>query len=1114
MHPRSLAPRTALAAALALPLLAGCTREDLAQTNITGVNNQPIAVADLGSGSFTLDTAKLQGIRDAMASFAPGATIIVNEALQTHFNCTPGLNTACMTVDFNPTTETEPHFISAPAELTPTLLDLAGIDLTPAIGADNLELLSALRAPPTFNDFSTPFEIQITHDASQIRVSREQVIGGGLEVGVWFPITLSFPQDQFTKDFYCNCGDAGGTIPGFYSFPDIDGARCGEICAQMPDSAGLCDELRFRTRFNRVRLLLGFIPEMPAPDAASDDWTEGFGEGKGFQLATKFGLRVVIGGQPSTLALGDFSQQSLDAVGNDTAHDFGLVVDIEDGCPTEIAGISETTISQDMAAGIANMIYDTLGQALGGQLQPLFNASAPLPDAPCSLSLFATPLCTPEELQAGLAAASTYQVWDWFYGAFGPYPNGTSVKVEDVTRDAADLGLPGPSAGEPGTITFSFDGDVDDDGIFNPTDNCPTYYNPDQLDTDGDGMGDACDKCKCDGANDPDKDGVCNVGCPGQADDNCDLEPNPQQQNCNILSEDAHGEERLGDHCDPVPCPDGRPMESVEAAGGPVPHSPKLWGQCYRYTRGSIALRGLRSHSVSQPSVSVQVSGVPTSARFCQQNPSIGITCDDALLDIQDERLDDALCAPVAGGGVPPCQAPDIEDAFTRFHRMTFSLYGNGADPNGPSPSLDYSMSAGGSSIGTVWIWDYHADHERWVDSGLITNAPTVEDLRGTLWLHADTAVGDTDLSLGTGEHGAELANHHELDYSPEETKCSIKTSIRAIVQPFFLWRTLPDPPHDAYRRWDAVMGESSYVVAAEDGEWAALDGDLEAELVTSRLGAGLARRVQDTSLIWASSVEASLHQGQAAAPLAVAISNDGAALVDAVTTDGHSLLADEDRRVSRAWSQAPARALGFAAVLSRVRQGLFRVGGDDIATGRPTGEIWFTGVDAAGAPSAWSRIPTGSYRVGRVLAATYSFATDRLYVLDEIQHPAFRAPAARLASVDPDTGDVAQLGLWGRSGLFDQQWLLVDRDGALLLASSSAVLAQHALIRLDVRQPALAVDGIELGAQPLLLPPAVDGAGYSLVPQPAVRLDPIGLDRRESLTLAPLSLEAVGDHL
>ncbi len=37
--------------------------------------------------------------------------------------------------------------------------------------------------------------------------------------------------------------------------------------------------------------------------------------------------------------------------------------------------------------------------------------------------------------------------------------------------------------------------DLDEDGILNEIDNCPEIFNPDQLDDDGDGLGDVCDDC-------------------------------------------------------------------------------------------------------------------------------------------------------------------------------------------------------------------------------------------------------------------------------------------------------------------------------------------------------------------------------------------------------------------------------------------------------------------------------------------------------------------------------------------------------------------------------------------------------------------------------------------
>ena len=129
-------------------------------------------------------------------------------------------------------------------------------------------------------------------------------------------------------------------------------------------------------------------------------------------------------------------------------------------------------------------------------------------------------------------------------------------------------------------------GDGDNDQVPDYCDNCPAIANEDQADADYDLIGDACDPCPLDRGQDLDGDGICAPAdtCPEDPDNDVDgdsicgnVDNCPDTPNSNQLDSDGNG---VGDACQEFPtCSDG--VDNDRDGQVDYPEEWMLW--CHRW---------------------------------------------------------------------------------------------------------------------------------------------------------------------------------------------------------------------------------------------------------------------------------------------------------------------------------------------------------------------------------------------------------------------------------------------------------------------------------------------------------------------------------------------------
>jgi hypothetical protein len=444
--------------------------------------------------------------------------------------------------------------------------------------------------------------------------------------------------------------------------------------------------------------------------------------------------------------------------------------------------------------------------------------------------------------------------------------------------------------------------------------------------------------------------------------------------------------------------------------------------------------------------------------------------------------------------------------------------------------------------------WKYFNDFSDWAASGKIMASGCNPrqgccaslfgcgtNLDGRLWVRSDTTKGtlgdpvsdpsnDGFAPKTTGlrwKNGApssqdvELSNHYVF-LQPDGTFSSTRAYPVAEALPrAILYKVLPRPPIDP-PGWDGMRGEEGYLVATQDGGFGLLRAGGVALLVTDQVGGHLRGLLKTPDLVWASAVEPRLVIANSAADKgfhALAFAADGTDVVGGVLRSGlfAGSTVDFDRAAPTRPGLIPPRE-GFTAVFSRSEDRAFVLGGRDASTGETLHDLWMRPVEG---PGEWRRLNLDDFEVGSVLAATCSYLDHRLWMVDEVEVDSKEGMEARLYRVEPYLGAVQRVGAWRRDPARDKVFLVLDRDGAVLLVTSSTIRAEHSVVRLEAMPYApwkpLRVS-IKHWPGALAGAPFADTAGYSFALHGP--LETVQLERRTYLGLLSGELSDVGSAL
>ena len=334
---------------------------------------------------------------------------------------------------------------------------------------------------------------------------------------------------------------------------------------------------------------------------------------------------------------------------------------------------------------------------------------------------------------------------------------------------------------------------------------------------------------------------------------------------------------------------------------------------------------------------------------------------------------------------------------------------------------------------------------------------------------------------LQVGYNGANLANHY-WPLAPDKPFHYTMPGRGWRLPLFFLWKTLPDPaPLDQIDLWDRVRNRVLPLVFDQvAGKVYRIDDAGYGIDMTAAMSPGVLQHAANPNVRWLSAVEPSATAGAGAlSPVAVLASADGTTILDTVRVSANGVaLAREERPVDMlesvaSSSFAPAWRSGHAALYSRVADGIFVLGGRIGASGELAGDAWFASLGGS-----WRQLDLKGATLGNVTAATYAFRDRKLWAID-LKGTGWRR-TMRLLRIDPHAGGVQVVASWPYLGLFDRQWLVVDREGDVMVVASSRTLRTHLVLTVGERDEQVRARRVQLGFGELAEAPAVDPLGVT----------------------------------